>query len=248
LEFEAVDDAGEAVPHDGESMGELLIRGPWVATEYFDSGGRSPPSSRLDADDCEGHSPSGSEASETPRATGEAGDSRSRADDSEGRRPSGSRPRADDGSNDDAFEGSWLRTGDVVTVDPDGYIELVDRAADVIKSGGEWVSSQAVENAIMGHGAVREAAVVGVPHERWGERPAAFVVADTQTAGRDTLIDSLRDRVRTDYPDWWVPDRFEFVESVPKTATGKFDKVDLRERFEGSLDGAVDATPPEGAE
>lgn len=213
LEFKTVDDAGEAVPHDGESMGELLIRGPWVATEYFDSERR-----RL----------SGSEASPTPRAIGEAGDSQPQAD-------------------DDAFEDSWLRTGDVVTVDPDGYIELVDRAADVIKSGGEWISSQAVENAIMDHGSVREAAVVGVPHERWGERPVAFVAAgDDENPGG--LVDLLRGRVRTDYPDWWVPDRFEFVESVPKTATGKFDKIDLRGRFEGSLDGTVDATPPEGAE
>jgi fatty-acyl-CoA synthase len=213
LEFEVVDDAGDPVPHDGESMGELLIRGPWVATEYYDGGGHSPPSSRPDADDGGEHSP-----------------------------PS-SRPDADES---DAFEGSWLRTGDVVTVDADGYLELVDRAADVIKSGGEWISSQAVENAIMDHGAVREAAVVGVPHERWGERPVAFVVADADD--RDALIDALGDRVRADYPDWWVPDRVEFVASVPKTATGKFDKVALRERFEGSLDGAIDATPPEGAE
>ena len=182
LEFRAVDDDGEEIPHDGEAMGELLIRGPWVTTSYY---GRD---------------------------------------------------------DDDAFEGSWLRTGDVVTVDADGYIELVDRAADVIKSGGEWISSQAVENAIMGVEGVREAAVVGVPHERWGERPVAYVVAD---ADRDGVIDAATARVRDAYPDWWVPDRFEFVDEIPKTATGKFDKVDLRERFDGSLDGAVGATPPD---
>jgi fatty-acyl-CoA synthase len=187
LEFRVIDDDGEAVPHDGESMGELLVRGPWVTESYYG--------------------------------------------------------REDD---DDAFEGSWLRTGDVVTVDADGYVELVDRAADVIKSGGEWISSQALENAIMDHGDVREAAVVGVPHERWGERPVAYVVADHDD--REPLIDALRDRIREAYPDWWVPDRVEFVEAVPKTATGKFDKVDLRKSFEGSLAEAVDATPPDEAE
>ena len=208
LEFRVVDDTGESVPHDGESMGELLIRGPWIATAYYDSGGPRPPGSQTQSDDGEGSHPPGSQT-----------------------------------QSDDAFDGSWLRTGDVVTVDPDGYLELVDRAADVIKSGGEWISSQAVENAIMGHDAVGEAAVVGLPHERWGERPAAFVVVDA--ADHDALIDALAARIRARYPEWWVPDRFEFVESVPKAATGKFDKVDLRERFEGSLDGAVDATPPD---
>jgi fatty-acyl-CoA synthase len=185
LEFRAVDDDGSEVPHDGESMGELLVRGPWVTTSYY---GRE---------------------------------------------------------DDESFEGSWLRTGDVVTVDGDGYVELVDRAADVINSGGEWISSQAVENAIMSDERVREAAVVGVPHDRWGERPVAYVVTDADD--REALIDAAGERVRDAYPDWWVPDRVEFVESIPKTATGKFDKVGLRAGFEGSLDGNVDAEPPDGA-
>jgi len=184
LEFEVVDDDGDPVPHDGETMGELRVRGPWVADGYVDG---------------------------------------------------------DDG----AFDGSWLRTGDVVTVDPDGYVELVDRAADVIKSGGEWISSQAVENAIMSHEAVSEAAVVGVPHERWGERPVAYVVAD---ADRDDLIAAAADRVRRRFPDWWVPDQFSFVESVPKTATGKFAKTALRERRDEPLSGPVAADPPDGDE
>ena len=188
LEFRVVGDDGDEVPHDGESMGELLVRGPWVTTSYY---GR-------------------------------------------------------DAADDEAFEGSWLRTGDVVTVDGDGYVELVDRAADVINSGGEWISSQAVENAIMDDERVREAAVVGVPHERWGERPVAYVVADADDRG--ALIDAATERVRGAYPDWWVPDRVEFVDAVPKTATGKFDKVDLRARFEGSLDGSVDAAPPDEGE
>jgi fatty-acyl-CoA synthase len=186
LEFRVVDDDGDEVPHDGESMGELLVRGPWVTTSYYER------------------------------------------------------------DDDEAFEGSWLRTGDVVTVDADGYIELVDRAADVIKSGGEWISSQAVENAIMDDERVREAAVVGVPHDRWGERPVAYVVTDADD--REALIDAATERIRAAAPDWWVPDRFEFVESLPRTATGKFDKVGLRGRFEGSLDGSVDAEPPDETE
>jgi fatty-acyl-CoA synthase len=186
LEFRVIDDDGAEVPHDGEAMGELLIRGPWVATSYY---GRD---------------------------------------------------------DDEAFEGSWLRTGDVVTVDADGYVELVDRATDVIKSGGEWISSQTVENAIMDGGRVREAAVVGVPHDRWGERPVAYVVTDADADDRGALIDAASERVRESAPDWWVPDRFEFVDTLPRTATGKFDKVGLRERFEGSLDGSVDAAPPDG--
>jgi fatty-acyl-CoA synthase len=92
---------------------------------------------------------------------------------------------------------------------------------------------------------VREAAVVGVPHDRWGERPVAYVVTDADD--REALIDAAAERVRDAYPDWWVPDRVEFVESIPKTATGKFDKVGLRAGFEGSLDGNVDAEPPDGA-
>ncbi|SDZ82115.1 fatty-acyl-CoA synthase [Haloplanus vescus] len=184
LEFRVVDDDGDTVPHDGESMGELLVRGPWVTTEYYD------------------------------------------------------------GADPDAFEGSWLRTGDVVTIDADGYVELVDRAADVINSGGEWISSQALETAIMDHDAVREAAVVGIPHERWGERPVAYLVADATDpeALRDDLCARLSDR----YPDWWVPDRFEFLGSLPKTATGKFDKVGLRGRSDETLSGPVDADPPDG--
>jgi fatty-acyl-CoA synthase len=181
LEFDVVDDDGEPVPRDGDSMGELRVRGPWVADGY------------VDADDAE------------------------------------------------SFADGWLRTGDVVTVDPDGYVDLVDRAADVIKSGGEWISSQAVENAIMSHDAVSEAAVVGVSHERWGERPVAYVVTD---ADPEAVVGAASARVRREYPDWWVPDRFEFVESIPKTATGKFAKTALRGRRDDPLNGPVAAEPP----
>ena len=136
------------------------------------------------------------------------------------------RPDADESD----FEGSWLRTGDIVTVDPDGYVEIVDRADDVIKSGGEWISSQELENAVMAHEAVDEAAVIGVPHEKWGERPVAFVVP-AEGADREALPDGIEALLREDYPDWWLPDAVEFIDAVPKTATGKFSKKDLREEF-----------------
>jgi fatty-acyl-CoA synthase len=149
-------------------------------------------------------------------------------------------------ANEEDFEGNWLKTGDVVTVDEDGYINIVDRAKDVIKSGGEWISSVELENAIMAHDDVAEAAVVGVPHERWQERPVAFVVP---VAGKSTdeLKSELRELIREDYPKWWLPDDFLEIDEVPKTATGKFSKKDLREEYadQSLVDGQVpeDAAP-----
>ncbi|WP_290815851.1 long-chain fatty acid--CoA ligase [Halovivax sp.] len=127
------------------------------------------------------------------------------------------------------FEGSWLKTGDIVTVDPEGYVQIVDRAGDVIKSGGEWISSVEVENAIMAHDAVAEATVIGVPHEKWGERPAAFVVPADDGVDRESLADELTSLIAEDYPDWWTPDAVELIAEIPKTATGKFDKKVVRE-------------------
>ncbi|MFB6142498.1 MAG: long-chain fatty acid--CoA ligase [Halorientalis sp.] len=147
-------------------------------------------------------------------------------------------------ANESEFEGDWLKTGDIVSVDEDGYIEIVDRAKDVIKSGGEWISSLELENALMAHDEVSEAAVVGVPHERWQERPVAFVVP---TAGADweALQEELRDLVRDSYPKWWLPDDFVRIDEVPKTATGKFSKKDLREEYaDASL---VEGKVPEDA-
>lgn len=131
-------------------------------------------------------------------------------------------------ANEEDFEGEWLKTGDIVSVDPDGYITIVDRAKDVIKSGGEWISSVELENSIMAHEDVSEAAVVGVPHERWQERPVAFVVP-AEGANRDDIRDGVMDMLREEYPKWWLPDEIEFVREIPKTATGKFSKKDLRE-------------------
>jgi len=167
LEMRVVDDGNE-VPWDGESFGELHVRGPTVAEEYYD------------------------------------------------------RPEA----NDVDFDGDWLKTGDIVAVDGDGYVEIVDRANDVIKSGGEWISSIELENELMGHDAVVEAAVVAADHDRWQERPVAYAVP---AAGADVSPDDLREHLAAEFPRWWLPDAVEFVDEIPKTATGKFDKKVLRE-------------------
>jgi fatty-acyl-CoA synthase len=143
-------------------------------------------------------------------------------------------------SEDDTCSGRWLKTGDVVTVDPEGYIKIVDREKDVIKSGGEWISSVELENAIMAHEDVAEAAVVGVPHDRWQERPVAFVVPG-ERADTDTLADEIMDLLSEDYPEWWLPDNVEYIDEIPKTATGKFSKKDIRERYtdESLVEGRV---------
>ena len=122
----------------------------------------------------------------------------------------------------------WLKTGDVAVIDAEGYVRLVDRTKDVIKSGGEWVSSVELENEIMGHPSVAEAAVIGIRHERWQERPLACVVLKPgETATREEILEYLDGRVAK----WWLPDDVVFIEEVPKTSTGKFSKKDLRDRF-----------------
>jgi fatty-acyl-CoA synthase len=132
------------------------------------------------------------------------------------------------------FDDGWLRTGDVGSITPDGFLTLTDRAKDVIKSGGEWISSVALENALMAHPAVAEASVVGVPDERWGERPLATVVRrEGVEVGADELRDFLAERVA----HWQLPERWSFVDEVPKTSVGKFDKKVIRRRY---ADGALD--------
>ncbi|WP_226360483.1 long-chain fatty acid--CoA ligase [Pseudonocardia sp. ICBG1142] len=124
----------------------------------------------------------------------------------------------------------WLRTGDVAVVDGLGYVKLVDRTKDLVKSGGEWISSVELENEIMAHPKVAEAAVIAIPHERWVERPMACVVVKAgETLTADELIAFLTDRVAK----WWLPDAVEFIDEVPKTSVGKFSKKTLREKFEG---------------
>jgi acyl-CoA synthetase (AMP-forming)/AMP-acid ligase II len=124
----------------------------------------------------------------------------------------------------------WLCTGDVVTVDAEGYVQIQDRTRDLIKSGGEWISSIDLENTIMSHPAVAEAAVIGVPSEKWTERPMACVVLKPEFAGKvegKEILDFLATRVAK----WWIPDEVIFVDAIPKTSVGKFAKRFLRERF-----------------
>ena len=137
----------------------------------------------------------------------------------------------DDRSSDSFTEDGWLRTGDVATISKDGYIRLVDRTKDLVKSGGEWISSVELENEIMAHPAVREAAVIGVPDEKWGERPLACVVAED---GEQLDADALRDFLSERVAKWWIPEQVEFIDEVPKTSVGKFSKKTLRERFAGA--------------
>ncbi len=133
-----------------------------------------------------------------------------------------------EGSEGSFTDDGWLRTGDVATISADGYIRLVDRTKDLVKSGGEWISSVELENEIMAHPAVREAAVIAVPDEKWGERPLACVVPeDGEALDAAILRDFLSDRVAR----WWIPERVEIIDEVPKTSVGKFSKKTLRERF-----------------
>ncbi len=135
--------------------------------------------------------------------------------------------------NDDREGGSftddgWLRTGDVATITSDGYIRLVDRTKDLVKSGGEWISSVELENEIMAHPQVVEAAVIGVPDAKWGERPLACVVAED---GAELDADAVREFLAGRVAKWWIPENVEFIDEVPKTSVGKFSKKTLRERF-----------------
>ncbi|WP_042163864.1 long-chain fatty acid--CoA ligase [Streptomyces sp. NBRC 110035] len=174
---------GERLPWDGESAGELEVRGPWIAGAYYNG------------------------------------------TDAEPLRPA-----------DKFSEDGWLKTGDVGTISPDGFLTLTDRAKDVIKSGGEWISSVDLENALMSHPDVAEAAVVAVPDDKWGERPLATVVLkEGSTADFTTLREFLAGEGRI--AKWQLPERWTVIESVPKTSVGKFDKKVLRRRYaEGTLD------------
>ena len=173
-----VGDGEQPLPHDGESVGEVEVRGPWVTGSYY-----------LDED--------------TSR-----------------------------------FHDGWLRTGDVGTIDPHGYITLTDRAKDVIKSGGEWISSVELENALMGHPDVVEAAVVGIPDEKWDERPLATVVV---REGAAVTPAQLREHLSQTFAKWQLPDAFAFIDQVPRTSVGKFDKKVVRQAF---ADGKYDVRRP----
>jgi fatty-acyl-CoA synthase len=158
------------VPWDGQTMGELEVRGPWIAGAYYN---RPDSADRFTAD-------------------------------------------------------GWFCTGDIVTIDVDGTIQVQDRAKDLIKSGGEWISSVALECALMGHPSVAEAAVIPVTHPKWDERPLAAVVLKPGAAASSA---ELRQFLAPQFPKFWLPDAFEFVDAIPRTSAGKFKKSELRDRF-----------------
>jgi fatty-acyl-CoA synthase len=171
VEMKVVDDTGQRQPHDGTSMGELLVRGPWIISGYFED----------------------AEASATA-----------------------------------VDENGWFRTGDVATIDPDGYMQIMDRRKDVIKSGGEWISSIDLENAAIAHPDVAEAAVIAVPHPRWAERPLLVVTPRADCRPQcDELLVFLGER----FPRWMLPDDVVVLDELPHTATGKVMKIRLREMF-----------------
>jgi fatty-acyl-CoA synthase len=134
----------------------------------------------------------------------------------------------DERSPDSFTDDGWLRTGDVATISPHGYVRLVDRTKDLVKSGGEWISSVELENAIMGHPKVAEAAVIGIPDEKWSERPLACVVPE---GDEEITLEELRQFLAERVPKWWLPNDMEIIDEVPKTSVGKFSKKTLREQF-----------------
>jgi fatty-acyl-CoA synthase len=133
-----------------------------------------------------------------------------------------------DPRSEESFQDGWLRTGDVCKIEPEGYIRITDRAKDVIKSGGEWISSLDLERALMAHPAVSEAAVIGVRHARWQERPLAVVV---KRPGEEVTGDDLKAFLESRVAKWWIPDRIDFIDQLPKTGTGKFDKRSVRAKY-----------------
>jgi acyl-CoA synthetase (AMP-forming)/AMP-acid ligase II len=169
VDIRARGDDGELIPWDDETMGELEVRGPWVAAAYFQG--------------------------------------------------SGAEKFTDDG---------WFQTGDVVKINQRGCIKITDRSKDLVKSGGEWISSVDMENLLMGHPAVAEAAVIAVPDEKWDERPMAVVVLKD---GAEATPDDLRQHLSSNFAKWQLPERVEFIDEIPRTATGKFKKTALREQF-----------------
>ncbi|WP_413300995.1 long-chain fatty acid--CoA ligase [Bacillus sp. 1P10SD] len=168
LEMKIVDDLGEELPWDDKHMGELLVRGPWIASEYYN-------------------------------------DERSKA----------------------AFVNGWWRSGDIASINYEGSIRIVDRNKDVIKSGGEWISSVQLENELMAHPTVLEACVVAIPHEKWQERPLAFVLLKKGINNPKIEVD-LIDWLSLKFPKWWLPDEIKIVDEIPKNANGKFNKNLLR--------------------
>ncbi len=171
VEMKIVDDAGHSLPDDGKTAGQLMVRGPWVASAYF----------------------------------------------------------RDEAASAAAFDAEgWFATGDVVTMDPDGHIHITDRTKDLIKSGGEWISSIDLENAATDHPEVAEAAAIAIAHPKWGERPLLIVV---RRDGAEVTGAQLHGFLAAKVAKWWLPDEVVFVDELPHTATGKVSKLELRKRF-----------------
>ncbi len=126
----------------------------------------------------------------------------------------------------------WLKTGDIVTIDEDGFIEIKDRSKDLIKSGGEWISSLALENALMDHPSVLEAAVIGIPDQKWMERPFAYIVPKE---GKSVSPDELKEFLTGRFAKFWIPDGYAIIAAIPKTSVGKFLKSALREKYNHDL-------------
>ena len=142
-----------------------------------------------------------------------------------------------DPRSEETFIDGWYHSGDIASVDPNGYIQIGDRVKDMVKSGGEWISSVDLETAIIGHPGVLEAAVIAIPHERWVERPLACVVPNADFQGKlqkDDVLDFIRDR----FASWWMPDDVVFIDEIPKTSVGKFDKKVLREKYQNYQPGS----------
>jgi len=169
VDMRIVDDEGQVQPWDGESVGEVRIKGNWVASSYY----------RQDSSD---------------------------SHDAEG----------------------YFGTGDVASIDAEGYMRITDRTKDVIKSGGEWISSIDLENAAVGHPGVAEAAVIGIPHPKWAERPLLIVI---KTPGSDVEATEILQFLEGKVAKWWIPENVAFVDEIPHTATGKISKKDLRVQF-----------------
>ena len=183
---------------------------------------------RLDIQAKQGHAPFTVEmkiADDAGRAVARDGKSSGRA---QGARAGGRQGLFQGGGADILDAEGFFDTGDVATIDPAGYMQITDRAKDVIKSGGEWISSIELENLAVGHPKVAEAAVIGVRHPKWDERPLLVVVLKKDmSATRDEILDFMRGKIA----NWWLPDDVVFVEEIPHTATGKIQKTVLRERF-----------------
>ncbi|MEP0087269.1 MAG: AMP-binding protein, partial [Maribacter dokdonensis] len=175
IEMRIIDENGNIAPRDGETMGELQVKGAWVIKSYFKTNSR-----------------------------------------------------------DNFTDDGWFKTGDVSTIDADGYMQITDRTKDLIKSGGEWISSVALESALMSHSKISEAAVIAIPNEKWSERPLATLVLTNESS--TVSSEELKEYLSKDFAKYQIPDQYITIKQIPKTSVGKFDKKEIRRLYaEGKL-------------